>query len=117
MVQLSETTQKTSQGKVRNMLMCRSLHMCFMLIIADIFTWWNACVISIVLYICRCITDPAYEDVNNAFERALVFLHKVSAVCTLLNHYRGENVLQDSLCTERKWTHLVQDFYKILAIR
>ena len=25
----------------------------------------------------RCIIDPAYEEVNNAFERALVFLHKV----------------------------------------
>ena len=116
MVQLSETTQKASQGKVRYMLMCTSLYMCFMLIISEIFTWWNSCVVSIVLCMCRCITDPAYEDVNNAFERALVFLHKVSAVCTLLNHYRGENVLQDSLCTARKRTHLVQDFYKIFAI-
>ena len=26
----------------------------------------------------RCVTDPAYEEVNNAFERALVFLHKVT---------------------------------------
>ena len=26
----------------------------------------------------KCITDPAYEEVNNAFERALVFMHKVS---------------------------------------
>ena len=25
----------------------------------------------------RCISDPGYEEVNNAFERALVFLHKV----------------------------------------
>ena len=25
----------------------------------------------------RCITDPAYEEVNNAHERALVFMHKV----------------------------------------
>ena len=25
----------------------------------------------------RCVTDPAYEEVNNAFERALVFMHKV----------------------------------------
>ncbi|KAG1714240.1 Pre-mRNA-splicing factor SYF1 [Nymphon striatum] len=24
-----------------------------------------------------CITDPAYEDVNNAFERSLVFMHKM----------------------------------------
>ncbi|XP_006813225.1 pre-mRNA-splicing factor SYF1-like, partial [Saccoglossus kowalevskii] len=24
----------------------------------------------------RCITDPIYEDVNNAHERALVFMHK-----------------------------------------
>ena len=26
----------------------------------------------------RCITDPGYDDVNNAFERSLVFMHKVS---------------------------------------
>ena len=26
----------------------------------------------------RPITDPSYEDVNNTFERALVFMHKVS---------------------------------------
>jgi len=25
----------------------------------------------------RCITDPGFEDVNNAHERALVFMHKV----------------------------------------
>ncbi|XP_023718111.1 pre-mRNA-splicing factor SYF1-like isoform X1 [Cryptotermes secundus] len=25
----------------------------------------------------RCITDPSYEDVNNAFERSLVFMHKL----------------------------------------
>jgi pre-mRNA-splicing factor SYF1 len=25
----------------------------------------------------RCVTDPSYEDVNNAFERSLVFMHKV----------------------------------------
>jgi len=25
----------------------------------------------------RPITDPAYEDINNAFERSLVFMHKV----------------------------------------
>ena len=25
----------------------------------------------------KCVTDGAYEDVNNAFERALVFMHKV----------------------------------------
>ncbi|XP_066295028.1 pre-mRNA-splicing factor SYF1-like [Branchiostoma lanceolatum] len=28
----------------------------------------------------RCITDPAYEDVNNAFERALVFMHKMPRI-------------------------------------
>ena len=28
-------------------------------------------------FIFRPITDPAYEDVNNAFERSLVFMHKV----------------------------------------
>ena len=26
----------------------------------------------------KCITDGVYEDVNKDFERALVFLHKVS---------------------------------------
>ena len=26
----------------------------------------------------KCITDIAFEEVNNAFERALVFMHKVS---------------------------------------
>lgn len=26
----------------------------------------------------RCVTDPSYEDANSAFERALVFMHKVS---------------------------------------
>ena len=25
----------------------------------------------------KCITDPVYEEVNNAFERSLAFLHKV----------------------------------------
>ena len=25
----------------------------------------------------KCVTDIAYEEVNNAFERSLVFLHKV----------------------------------------
>lgn len=25
----------------------------------------------------RCIIDPGFEDVNSAFERALVFMHKV----------------------------------------
>lgn len=25
----------------------------------------------------KCITDPAFEEVNNAFERSLVFMHKV----------------------------------------
>lgn len=28
----------------------------------------------------KCVTDPAYEDVNSAFERALVFMHKVSGI-------------------------------------
>ncbi|XP_077986681.1 pre-mRNA-splicing factor SYF1-like [Glandiceps talaboti] len=28
----------------------------------------------------RCITDPAYEDVNNAYERALVFMHKMPRI-------------------------------------
>ncbi|XP_065204827.1 pre-mRNA-splicing factor syf1 homolog [Planococcus citri] len=28
----------------------------------------------------KCITDPAYEDANNAFERALVFMHKMPRI-------------------------------------
>jgi hypothetical protein len=36
----------------------------------------------------KCISDPAYEEVNNAFERALVFMHKMPRVwmdyCTFL---------------------------------
>lgn len=28
----------------------------------------------------RCIIDPAYEEVNNAFERALVFMHKMPRI-------------------------------------
>nr|XP_033323240.1 pre-mRNA-splicing factor syf1 homolog [Megalopta genalis] len=36
----------------------------------------------------RCITDALYEDVNNAFERALVFMHKMPRIwmdyCTLM---------------------------------
>lgn len=36
----------------------------------------------------RCITDPAYDDVNNAHERALVFMHKMPRIwmdyCQLL---------------------------------
>ncbi|XP_014663513.1 PREDICTED: pre-mRNA-splicing factor SYF1-like [Priapulus caudatus] len=36
----------------------------------------------------RCITDPRYEDVNNTFERALVFMHKMPRIwvdyCALL---------------------------------
>ena len=30
----------------------------------------------------RCVTDPAYEEVNNSFERSLVFLHRVRYTCT-----------------------------------
>ena len=37
----------------------------------------GTCINRLCSLCCRCITDPAYEDVNNAFERALVFLHKV----------------------------------------
>ncbi|VEN48937.1 unnamed protein product [Callosobruchus maculatus] len=36
----------------------------------------------------RCITDPGYEEVNNTFERALVFMHKMPRIwmdyCTFL---------------------------------
>ena len=33
----------------------------------------------------KCITDICYEEVNNAFERALVFMHKVSTVGVTLH--------------------------------
>ena len=32
----------------------------------------------------KCITDQCYEDVNNAYERALVFLHKVISIVLFL---------------------------------
>lgn len=36
----------------------------------------------------RCVTDPAYDDVNNCFERSLVFMHKMPRIwmdyCTFL---------------------------------
>ena len=28
----------------------------------------------------RCVTDPGFNDVNNAFERALVFMHKMPRI-------------------------------------
>ena len=28
----------------------------------------------------KCTSDPAYEEVNNAFERALVFMHKMPRI-------------------------------------
>lgn len=28
----------------------------------------------------RCVTDPAYDDVNNCFERSLVFMHKMPRI-------------------------------------
>lgn len=28
----------------------------------------------------RCVTDPAFEEVNNCHERALVFMHKVKTI-------------------------------------
>ena len=28
----------------------------------------------------RCVTDPGYDEVNNAFERALVFMHKMPRI-------------------------------------
>ena len=37
----------------------------------------------------RCITDPSYEEVNNAHERALVFMHKVFAERVALRLPRG----------------------------
>lgn len=27
----------------------------------------------------KCVTDPAYEEINNCHERALVFMHKVQS--------------------------------------
>ncbi len=39
--------------------------------------WYNYLKLRRSQVIGRCITDPAYEDVNNAFERSIVFMHKV----------------------------------------
>lgn len=40
----------------------------------------------------QCITDPIYEEVNNAFERSLVFMHKMPRIwmdyCTFLTDQR-----------------------------
>jgi len=42
------------------------------------FVCYQLSVISLLLNSTfRPITDPAYEDINNAFERSLVFMHKV----------------------------------------
>ncbi|XP_046441080.1 pre-mRNA-splicing factor syf1 homolog [Daphnia pulex] len=47
----------------------------------------------------RCITDPLYEDANNTFERALVFMHKMPRIwmdyCKFLT-------LQQKITTTRK---------------
>ncbi|KAI9561619.1 hypothetical protein GHT06_012579 [Daphnia sinensis] len=47
----------------------------------------------------RCITDPCYEDANNAFERALVFMHKMPRIwmdyCKFLTY-------QQKITTTRK---------------
>ena len=32
----------------------------------------------------RCITDPAIEDANSAYERSLVFMHKVLPICFII---------------------------------
>ncbi len=37
----------------------------------------------------KCVTDVAYEEVNNAFERCLIFLHKVRASEVVL-YYIGK---------------------------
>lgn len=48
----------------------------------------------------RCITDPGFEDVNNAFERALVFMHKMPRIwldyCSFL---KGQHKVSRVRCT------------------
>lgn len=38
------------------------------------------------------VTDPAYEEVNSAFERSLVFMHKVTARLSSGVNYIFSNV-------------------------
>ncbi len=39
--------------------------------------WYNYLKLRRKQVMGRCITDPGYDDVNNAFERSIVFMHKV----------------------------------------
>jgi hypothetical protein len=54
----------------------------------------------------RCITDPLYEDANNTFERALVFMHKVSYMpIILLSHIIKYHVFNEyRRCQGFGWT-------------
>ena len=49
------------------------------------FTVMCVCESSVWTSFFRPITDPTYEDINNAFERSLVFMHKVSILKGLTN--------------------------------
>ena len=51
---------------------------CFCLFLYSYKLWYNYLKLRRKQVKGKCITDPAYEEVNNAFERSLVFMHKVS---------------------------------------
>lgn len=42
--------------------------------------WYNYLVLRRKQVKNRCITDPAFDEINNAFERALVFMHKMPRI-------------------------------------
>lgn len=53
----------------------------------------------------RVITDPGYEDVNNAFERALVFMHKVRGNCNwTIRLAEGRPRFDPRLVMPKTWT-------------
>ena len=53
----------------------------------------------------KCITDPAYESLNNTFERALVFMHKMPRIwldyTKLLQMQRKVTKIGRASCRER----------------
>ena len=50
----------------------------------------------------KCIIDPEYEKVNNTFERALVFMHKMIRVWL---HYCKFLISQRKITRTRKVCH------------
>ena len=48
--------------------------------------WYNYLKLRRTQVKSKCITDPAYESVNSAFERSLVFMHKVGLHTCHISH-------------------------------